>query len=127
MLMLSWPAKPDSPHYQSVLSSLFSQPPRPVHGFLYDHEMPEHASLNGIVKDRLIEVFRLHGAVDMEPPLLMPNMGIFAEDPRQAFLLDRHGDVVCLPTNALVPFARLAARTNVTRIKRFHIGDSYRH
>jgi translation initiation factor 2-alpha kinase 4 len=119
--------KPDSPHYQAVLASLFSQPPRPVRGFLYDleAELPGHASLNSIVQERLTAIFRLHGAVDMEPPLLMPIM--HAEDEQiQATFLDRHGDIVTLPNNALLPFARLAARGNIKRIKRYHITNVYR-
>jgi translation initiation factor 2-alpha kinase 4 len=126
-LILTLPAKPDSPHHQVVLSSLFNQPPRPVRGFLYDleAELPEHAHLNGIVQERLTSIFRLHGAVDMEPPLLMPIM--HSEDEKtQATFLDRHGDLVTLPSNIIVPFARLAARENIKRIKRYHIMDIYR-
>ena len=120
-------AKPDSPHLQAVLSSLFNQAPRPSRGFLYDYESepPEHVTLNDIVNERLSAVFRLHGAVDMEPPLLMP-----ITDPEDiknhATVLDSHGDVVMLPNNILVPFARLAARANTKRIKRFHIANVYR-
>lgn len=122
-----FPAKPDSPYLQSVLSSLFNQPAKPVRGFLYDSqaELPEHAALNGRVIDRLVDIFRLHGAVNMEPPLLMPIMNP-EEDRNRAVFLDRHGEVVALPNNALLPFARLAARENTRRIKRFHIGDIYR-
>ena len=86
---------------------------------------PEHTSLNGVVHDTLAAIFRLHGEVDMEPPLLLPVTDLVDEKSR-ALLLDRHGDVVSLPNNALVPFARLAARNNTRRIKRFHIGDIYR-
>lgn len=96
-------------------------------GFLYDSsaELPEHATLNGKVVDVLVEIFRLHGAVSMEPPLLMPV--IDPEDERnRAVFLDRHGEVVSLANNALLPFARLAAREETRRIKRFHIGDIYR-
>jgi eukaryotic translation initiation factor 2-alpha kinase 4 len=68
-------AKPDSPHHQAVLSSLFNQPTRTVRNFLYDSETdsPEHEALNGTVQAQLIAIFRLHGAVDMELSLLMPN------------------------------------------------------
>ncbi|KAF9457367.1 kinase-like domain-containing protein [Collybia nuda] len=119
--------KPDSPHHQAVLSSLFSQPPRPNRGFIYDLEadMPEHAALNDNVQERLASIFRLHGAVDMEPPLLMPVMEPDDES-HQATFIDRHGDVVTLPDNILVPFARLAARGNHRRIKRYHIANIYR-
>lgn len=116
--------KPDSVHQQAILSALFNEPPKPVRGFLYDADLdhPEHTALNDIVHERLSSVFRLHGAVDMEPPLLMPISG---ED-EQATFIDRHGDVVVLPSNNLVPFARLAARANVRRIKRYHISDIYK-
>ena len=88
--------------------------------------MPEQASLLSIVINRLIEIFRLHGAVDMETPLLMPNMKVGPEDPRQVHLLDRHGEIVMLPANAMIPFARLAARKQLRRIKRFNVGNTYR-
>ncbi|EGN94241.1 hypothetical protein SERLA73DRAFT_126224 [Serpula lacrymans var. lacrymans S7.3] len=120
-------AKQDSPHHQAVLSSLFNQPSNQVRSYLYDleAEIPEHAYLNDIVQDRISAIFRLHGAVDMEPPLLMPCTSL-EENQNQAVYIDRHGDVVTLPNNALVPFARLAARNNLKRIKRFHITNIYR-
>jgi translation initiation factor 2-alpha kinase 4 len=113
-------AKPDSPHHQAVLSSLFNQPPRPVRGFLYDleAELPEHAALNNTVHARLAAIFRLHGAVDMEPPLLMPVTAV-EDEQKQATFIDRHGDIVALPNDLLLPFSRLAARGSVKRIKRF--------
>lgn len=119
-------AKPDSPHLQAVLSTLFNQSSKPARRVLYDLTagLPEHAALNGIVIDRLVEIFRIHGAVDMEPPLLMPTTNP-DEDRNRALFLDRHGEVVTLPNNALVPFARLAARDDIRRIKRYHIGDTY--
>jgi eukaryotic translation initiation factor 2-alpha kinase 4 len=48
------------------------------------------------------------------------------DDATRVLFVDRHGEVVGLPNNALVPFARVAARNNLKRIKRFHIGDIYR-
>ncbi|KAI0051565.1 Serine/threonine-protein kinase [Auriscalpium vulgare] len=119
--------KPDSPHHQAVLASLFSQTSHGVRDLLYDFEgeHPEHVSLNGIVRDTLSAAFRLHGAIEMEPPLLMPASDV-DEDASRALLIDRHGEVVMLPNNALLPFARLAARANLRRIKRFYIGDTYK-
>ncbi|KIJ60152.1 hypothetical protein HYDPIDRAFT_139699 [Hydnomerulius pinastri MD-312] len=120
-------AKQDSPYYQGVLSALFNQPADQVRSYLYDleAEVPEHAHLNNIVEDRISAIFRLHGAVDMEPPLLVPSTNP-DDNQSQATFIDRHGDIVSLPNNALVPFARLAARNAVKRIKRFHITNIYR-
>jgi eukaryotic translation initiation factor 2-alpha kinase 4 len=120
-------AKPDSPHRQAVLAALFNQTSRGVRGYLYDNDVehPEHASLNGIVRDTLSTIFRLHGAIEMAPPLLMPATDS-DDDTTRVLFVDRHGEVVGLPNNALLPFARIAARNNLKRIKRFHIGDIYR-
>jgi translation initiation factor 2-alpha kinase 4 len=119
-------AQPDSPYFQSVMQSVFNQPVRPTRGFLYDmHEDgADHASLNGVVRDKLAEIFRLHGAVDMEPSLLIPVTSTDDED--KVMLLDKHGDPVVLPDNGILPLARLAARKAVTRIKRYHISDVYK-
>ena len=127
MIELAASAKRDSPHLQAVLSSLFNQPSKPVRGFLYDTqaETPDHVTLYGKVIDCLVGIFRLHGAVNMEPPLLMPITNI-EEERNRAVYLDRYGEIVGLPNNVLLPFARLAAREERKRIKRFHIGDVYR-
>ncbi|OSC98901.1 Serine/threonine-protein kinase [Trametes coccinea BRFM310] len=119
-------AKPDSPHLQAVLSTLFSQPMKAVRTYLYDAdaEPPEHAALNTLVIDRLEQIFHLHGAVDIEPPLLLPVTNP-KDDRSRALFLDRHGEVVMLPNDALAPFARAAARADIKRIKRYHIGDVY--
>ncbi|KAI0696604.1 hypothetical protein BC835DRAFT_1341525 [Cytidiella melzeri] len=118
--------KSDSPYRQSMLTALFEQKPDPGHSFLYDSgDVPEHAVLNGIVHDRMTQIFRLHGAVDMEPPLLLPVLNK-EEDSSRAMFLDRNGKAVCLPENLFAPFARLAARIGIRRIKRYHIGDIYK-
>ncbi|KAF9482948.1 hypothetical protein BDN70DRAFT_828321 [Pholiota conissans] len=120
-------SQPDSPYYQSAIAALFAQTPRPRRYFVYDSmlESPEYASLNNIVEERLAAIFHLHGAVDVEPPLLMPVSDV-EEDKNQARFIDMHGDVVALPNNILTPFARLAARESIKRIKRYHIANVYR-
>ncbi|KAG9310494.1 hypothetical protein JVU11DRAFT_9640, partial [Chiua virens] len=118
-------AAPDSTHYQTLLSVLFKRPASQIsqaRNLSYDleAEIPEHANLNPIVEDRLKTIFRLHGAIDMEPPLLVPSTNPEENEPRATFI-DKHGDVIFLPNQALIPFARMAARNSVKRIKRFHI------
>ena len=122
-------AKQDSPWRQAVISSLFTQTPKPSRSFLYDSQAdpPEQqAALNSIVHDHLAAIFRLHGAVDMEPPLLMPVVDLQEGQKNHATFIDRCGDLVSLPNNLLVPFARMAARTGIKRIKRYHITNAYR-
>jgi translation initiation factor 2-alpha kinase 4 len=85
---------------------------------------PEHSLLNGLIIERLEDVFRLHGAVDMEPTLLVP-VGR-TEDLEKAVFLDKYGDALMLPDHGLLPMARLAERSGKERIKRFHVGDVYK-
>jgi len=127
MILIQMAAKPDSPYHQGVLSTLFSRPVDLARSYLYDleAEIPEHAHLNDIVENRITAIFRLHGAVNMEPPLLVPSTSP-EESQSHATFIDRHGELVCLPNNALVPFARVAARDRLRRIKRFHITNIYR-
>lgn len=109
------------------MSALFTQPVKPVRTYLYDidSEPPEHASLNSLVIDHLEQIFHLHGAIDSETPLLMPVTNPVEDDQNRAVYLDRHGEVVMLPHNALPLFARAAARAEYKRIKRYHICDIY--
>jgi translation initiation factor 2-alpha kinase 4 len=109
------------------MNALFTQPVDRVRDFLYDdEERPEHSALDTIVEDRLIECFQLHGAVSMDPLLFMPATEADVEDSKTAVFLDRQGELVALPKHAIIPFARIAARSGFERIKRFHIGDTYR-
>ncbi len=119
-------ALPDSPHYQAVLSSLFQLSSPPVRGFVYDSDLPDSSSLKGHVVERLTKIFTLHGARNVEVPLLMPKTNAGKQDDRQVHFLDKYGEVVSLASNAVVPFARLASRSGATRIKRYHIGDIYK-
>jgi len=120
-------AKPDSAHHHTVLATLFKQPPRPSRAFIYDleAELPEYAPLNETVQDHIAAIFHLHGAVDMEPPLLIPITDP-EEAKNQATFIDKYGDIVALPNNILVAFARLAARGSIRRIKRYHITNVFR-
>lgn len=82
-----------------------------------------------VVVDFLRTVFLRHGAVELVPPLLMPPRGglYSAKDggnPVQ--LLDGTGQVVNLPRDHLIPFARTIARSENHRLKRYCIGPVYR-
>lgn len=94
---------------------------------MYDEEdRPEHVALDAVVENRLIECFQLHGAISMDPLLLMPAKQKDIDDPKTATFLDRQGELVVLPRHLIQSFARLAARLGIERIKRFHIGNTYR-
>lgn len=117
----------DSSHHEAVLSTLFDRTTKPSKAFLFYNgtDQPEHAPMYDVVHEKLKTIFRLHGAIDEEPPLLTPVLNPDDEVER-AVLLDRRGQTVALPTNGLVAFARWGARNNNQRIKRFHFFNTYR-
>ncbi|VDB92332.1 unnamed protein product [Peniophora sp. CBMAI 1063] len=116
--------QPDSAHYQTTIDALFEHRSNGVRAALYD-QIAEPHPLTWVVRDTLAGMLRLHGAHEVEPPLLAPFLDSDDAEHRATFI-DRHGEIVALPNDALMPFARLAARAGLNRIKRFHIGDVYR-
>jgi hypothetical protein len=56
---------------------------------------------------------------------MLPNLKSRKLHAAQNHFVPRYGDVVILPNNVLVPFARMAARANTKRIKRFHTVNVY--
>ncbi|EJD34852.1 kinase-like protein [Auricularia subglabra TFB-10046 SS5] len=123
--------RPDSTHYLQVVKALFHQQYNPIKASTYNSEKErlDLMALSGVVVEHLKNIFTKHGAVEIEPPLLGPAMSSLEEyetrDNPPATFLDRNGDLVTLPKNLLVPFARMAVRREMARIKRFHIGDTF--
>lgn len=122
---------PKRPHYEALLAKLFDQDPIPAKAFLYNMatEIPDHAALYDTVRDKIVAVFRIQGAVSKEPILLAPDHSSHDdtnEERQSVVLLDRRGDLVTLPRHATTPFARLAAIEGTTRIKRYSISNAYR-
>ncbi|CAE7198685.1 unnamed protein product [Rhizoctonia solani] len=122
---------PKRPHYEALLAKLFDQDPIPAKAFIYNMhaEIPDHAALYDTVRDKIVSVFHIQGAVSKEPILLAHNHShndTANEERQSVLLLDRRGDLVTLPRHATTPFARLAAIEGTTRIKRYSISNAYR-
>ncbi|KAF8318404.1 kinase-like protein [Clavulina sp. PMI_390] len=121
-------ANPESGRYNVLLDKLFTQPVDPVKVFSYDAAggLREYAPSIPVVREAIVGVFHLHGAVEDQPPLLTPLRELQAENKNAApAFLDRQGDLVALPSNVMVPLARSAALGKMERIKRFYTGNVY--
>ncbi|CED82329.1 eIF-2alpha kinase GCN2 [Phaffia rhodozyma] len=121
---------PTSTRYPVLFNHIFSQIPDAVADFTFDDPdggPRDHRVYESMVKERLIDLFRRHGAIDWEPPPLLPVTELlgFRKEPGARFL-NRQGQQVELPYDGLVSFARDVARTKLARLKRYHIGQSYR-
>lgn len=88
-------------------------------------DSPEYTPMFEVVQEKLTAIFRLHGAMNSEPPILTPVLDP-GENPEDILLLDKRGQVVSLASDGLVPFTREAKRRNYDRIKRFQFFNAYR-
>ena len=117
---------PESRRYDVLLRSLFTQPIDPAKVFSYDatSAQREHTPFVPIVREQIVSIFKMHGAIEDEPPFLMPLMEVQeGEKSAGPVFLDRQGDLVMLPKSVVVPLARSAALAGLDRIKRFYCGQ----
>ena len=105
-----------SPFYTKLINSLFEPTKKEGHtakDYTYDLQMNlktdfEDLLLQSFIKDRLVEVFRRHGAVETQRPQLLPGSHYYAE--AAVRLLDSSGAQVQLPYDLTLPFARMLAK-----------------
>lgn len=93
---LSGLADPKSPYYHKMMGALFSRPTKQAKDFAWDmgsvNPTADDLLLQGIVKQKLISIFRHHGAVETSRSALFPRSGHYGPDAVQ--LLDPNGTLV---------------------------------
>jgi len=96
---------------------------------MVDHD-PKEMALREAVMSRIKEIFKRHGAVQIETPvaeLKQTLMGKYGEDSKLIYdLADQGGELLALRYDLTVPFARYCAEHGVKSIKRYHIARVYR-
>ena len=120
---------PDSPHYHKMMSALFSQPTKPAKDLAWDMDSTSSYGSNELllqqtVKERLIQVFRRHGAVEAARPRLFPRSKFYSTNVAQ--LLDSSGTLLQLPYDLTLPYARLLAKRPPSAQKTFSFDEVYR-
>lgn len=120
---------PDSPHYHKMMSALFSQPTKPAKDLAWDMDATTSHGTNELllqltVKEKLISVFRRHGAVEMTRPLLFPRSKYYSANVAQ--VLDSSGTLLQLPFDLTLPYARLLAKRLPSAPKTYAFADVYR-
>jgi translation initiation factor 2-alpha kinase 4 len=126
-------------NYPRLMTSLFSRPVDSHKDFSYDFNSnisfdPYLSLFSTHLQNHATRVFLRHGAVHIPSPLLMPkNSRIHVpESPKQpVYMLDTSGEIVQLPWDLTVPFARFISRAmknnpHVKVVKRFAIDPVYR-
>lgn len=91
---------------------------------------PQQMALRQSVLDKIIEVFRRHGAETIDTPVFELKevlTGKYGEDSKLIYdLKDQGGEILSLRYDLTVPLARYLAMNKITHIKRYHIAKVYR-
>jgi eukaryotic translation initiation factor 2-alpha kinase 4 len=117
-----------SPYYQKMMSALFSMPTIQAKDFAWDMGTVTHSAsdllLQGLVKQKLVSIFRHHGAVETPRSVLFPRSGHYG--PNAVQLLDQNGTLVQLPYDLTLPHARSIAKHEPTVQRSFAFGPVFR-
>ncbi|KAJ8919497.1 hypothetical protein NQ315_002118 [Exocentrus adspersus] len=91
---------------------------------------PEQMALRQGVLERIVSVFKKHGAETIDTPIFELKevlTGKYGEDSKLIYdLKDQGGEILSLRYDLTVPFARYLAMNKITNIKRYHIAKVYR-
>lgn len=91
---------------------------------------PEEMATREAVMDLIRSVFKRHGAVSIETPVVELKStltGKYGEDSKLIYdLKDQGGEILALRYDLTVPFARYCAQHNIEQLKRYHIARVYR-
>ncbi|KZF22607.1 Serine/threonine-protein kinase [Xylona heveae TC161] len=122
-------ADSNSPYFQKMMSALFSQPAKQIKDYAWDMGSTTNYGTNelllqGMVKDKLTSIFRRHGAVEVQRPVLFPRSDYYTSNVAQ--LLDSSGTLLQLPYDLTLPNARAVARQMPSAQKSFAFGNVYR-
>ncbi|XP_019940643.2 eIF-2-alpha kinase GCN2 [Paralichthys olivaceus] len=118
--------------YRTMVGQLFTQKTSPVMDYTYDIDLHKgsfsfnSAKLQQHVYETITRIFKKHGAVRLQTPLLLPRNRKLYDSSELACFMDHSGMLVTLPYDLHVPFARFVARNNVTHLKRYSIERVFR-
>lgn len=91
---------------------------------------PQQMALRQSVLDKIVDVFRKHGAETIDTPVFELKevlTGKYGEDSKLIYdLADQGGEILSLRYDLTVPLARYLAMNKISNIKRYHIAKVYR-
>ncbi|KAG1682245.1 eIF-2-alpha kinase GCN2 [Nymphon striatum] len=126
-------ANPQSKAYKYLISSLFQQETTMSADITYDMDLwyKQATCIKSSlafrhIKEKIQKVFHKHGAVDINVPLLIPQAKQSSSEEWSVNLMDHGGDIVSLPRDLRLNFARAIARRDFKNIKRYAIDRVYR-
>ncbi|XP_061598878.1 eIF-2-alpha kinase GCN2 isoform X1 [Cololabis saira] len=118
--------------YRTMVGQLFAQNTSPVMDYTYDIDLYKgtfsfnSAKLQQHVYETITRIFKKHGAVRLQTPLLLPRNRKLYDGNELACFMDHSGMLVTLPYDLRMGFARFVARNNITHLKRYSIERVFR-
>lgn len=118
--------------YRTMVGQLFAQKTSLVMDYAYDMDLHKgsfsfnSAKLQQHVYETITRIFKKHGAVRLQTPLLLPRNRKLYDSSELACFMDHSGMLVTLPYDLRMSFARFVARNNVTHLKRYSIDRVFR-
>ena len=118
-------ANPQSRSYKHLISKCLAQESDTVCQLTYHTGMVPISSLFENVKNKIINIMRKHGAIDVAVPLLTPYTKVTTSE-TTVKLMCHSGSVVTLPHDLRDPFLRHVALNGIVFLRRYSIGRIYR-
>ncbi|KAF1374984.1 hypothetical protein PFLUV_G00234700 [Perca fluviatilis] len=118
--------------YRNMVGQLFAQNTSPVMDYTYDIDLHKgsfsfnSAKLQQHVYETITRIFKKHGAVRLQTPLLLPRNRKLYDGSELACFMDHSGMLVTLPYDLRMAFSRFVARNNITHLKRYSIERVFR-
>ncbi|XP_042356887.1 eIF-2-alpha kinase GCN2 [Plectropomus leopardus] len=118
--------------YRTMVGQLFAQNTSPVMDYTYDIDLHKgsfsfnSAKLQQHVYETITRIFKKHGAVRLQTPLLLPRIRKLYDGSELACFMDHSGMLVTLPYDLRMAFSRFVARNNIMHLKRYSIERVFR-
>ncbi|KFB49982.1 eukaryotic translation initiation factor 2-alpha kinase [Anopheles sinensis] len=122
-------SNPQSRHYKHLIARCFAQESDPICELSYHFDMVPMVPILprfDYVKEKVIALFRKHGAIEVVTPLLTPYTKQHAARSNTVKLMTHSGSVVTLPDDLRLPFLRHVALNGIRNIRRYSVGRVYR-
>lgn len=126
---------PSMPYYSRILVALFANEGNQLSDYTFDIDPSTSAQApspyalfhTSKTQDTITRVFQRHGGIHLETPLLMPKNAFQPLPPDTVTMLDPNGELLLLPYDLTLPFARYLARTpNIESLRRYTVNKVYR-
>jgi translation initiation factor 2-alpha kinase 4 len=117
-----------SPYYTEMMKALFSSQNERAKDYAWEmgsgNPSASDLLLQGLVKQKLIAIFRNHGAVETSRTILFPRSNHYG--PNAVQMLDERGTLLQLPYDLTLPFARAIAKHEPAVQRSFAFGRVFR-